>query len=206
MEAGRRSRRLRGKTPRRARRGRSRAWWCAAAGGRPRRVTTGAGTWTYRFRACMIGAQGTASPARSAAVHASLAEGVGGASGAVPPGHLDGRLQEGSRCPAGGQGLGPVGFGHYADDVGLGGGVPALPATGPERRELCVRVDGRRALPGASGGRSPVHAGPIRPKPRLPLRQSRRSPVSSSAEASRYWSWCRCLRTSNLGSPVSSEG
>ena len=36
------------------------------------------------------------------------------------PGALDGRLQGSSRCFAGGQGLGPVGFQHHPDDVGLG--------------------------------------------------------------------------------------
>ena len=52
-----------------------------------------------------------------------------------------------------------------ADAVGLGGGVSVLPATRPERRGLRVRVGRQRALPGPSGGRSPVHPGPARRAP-----------------------------------------
>lgn len=65
----------------------------------------------------------------------------------------------------GGEGLGPVCIQHCAADLVVGGGVPVVPATRPERRGLRVRVGGRRALPGPSGARSPVHPGPARCTP-----------------------------------------
>ena len=97
-----------------------------------------------------------------AAVHAAVAAGGGSSAAAVSARVVDGRLPRGAAGAAWRGRFGPESDEHRAADGVVGRGVPGVPAPGPVRERLRLRVGRRDPLQHPSGRRPALHAGGAR--------------------------------------------